>query len=166
MAGPVCLTLILCLWVLTVQCWQFHVPAFLKQWLPAEGARWEASSSFPPALPRAELKGAAEQEKLAEIARAHGMIVEGPNCLGMVNFLDGIPLTFVFTPAKPPTDKRCIAVVSQSGAMAAVVGVGLRHREIGVSFSISTGNEAVSTVEDFVEYLVDDDHTRSDPDDR
>ena len=38
-----------------------------------------------------------------------------------------------------------IAVVSQSGAMAAVVGVGLRNREIGISFSISTGNEAVST---------------------
>jgi acyl-CoA synthetase (NDP forming) len=105
-------------------------------------------------------EGRAEQEQLAEIARAHGMIVEGPNCLGMVNFLDGIPLTFVFTPTKPPTDKRCVAVVSQSGAMAAVVGVGLRHREIGVSFSISTGNEAVSSVEDYVEYLIDDDHTR------
>ena len=104
-------------------------------------------------------EGRAEQEKLAEIAHAHGMIIEGPNCLGMVNFIDGVPLTFVFTPTKPPTDKRCIAVASQSGAMAAVVGVGLRHREIGVSFSISTGNEAVSTVEDFVEYLVDDDHT-------
>ena len=104
-------------------------------------------------------EGRAEQEKLAEIAHAHGMIVEGPNCLGMVNFLDGIPLTFVFTPTKPPAAKRCIAVASQSGAMAAVVGVGLRHREIDVSFSISTGNEAVSTVEDFVEYLVDDEHT-------
>ncbi len=103
--------------------------------------------------------GRAEQQKLAEIAHAYGMIIEGPNCLGMVNFLDGIPLTFVFTPVNPPTNERCIAVASQSGAMAAVVGVGLRHREIGVSFSISTGNEAVSTVEDYVEYLLDDDHT-------
>jgi acyl-CoA synthetase (NDP forming) len=37
--------------------------------------------------------------------------------------------------------------------MAAVVGVGLRHRELGISFSISTGNEAVSNVEDYVEYF-------------
>lgn len=104
-------------------------------------------------------EGRVEQEKLAEIARACGIFVEGPNCLGMVNFIDGIPLTFVFTPTMPRTDRRCAAIASQSGAMAAVVSVGLRHREIGVSFSISTGNEAVTNVEDYVEYLIDNHHT-------
>jgi acyl-CoA synthetase (NDP forming) len=105
-------------------------------------------------------EGRAEQEKLAVIACDYGMILEGPNCLGMVNFIDGIPLTFVLTPPAPHIGTEGIAIASQSGAMAAVVGVGLRSRELGISFSISTGNEAVSNVEDYVEYLVDDEHTR------
>ena len=105
-------------------------------------------------------EGRAEQEQLAEIANKHGMIVEGPNCLGMVNFIDGVPLTFVLTPPSPYAGKHGVAVVSQSGAMAAVVGVSLRHRELGVSFSVSTGNEAVSSVEDYVEYLIDQPHTK------
>ncbi|MGA2539102.1 MAG: acetate--CoA ligase family protein [Terracidiphilus sp.] len=105
-------------------------------------------------------QGRYEQEEIAAIAKEHGMIVEGPNCLGMVNFIDGIPLTFVLTPPAVYAGDNGVAVISQSGAMAAVVGVGLRHRELGVSFSVSTGNEAVSFVEDFVEYLLEDSHTK------
>ena len=105
-------------------------------------------------------EGRAEQEKLAAIARTHGMIVEGPNCLGMVNFIDGVPLTFVLTAPARHAVARGVAVASQSGAMAAVVGVSLRKREIDISFSVSTGNEAVSNVEDYVEYLLEDSHTQ------
>lgn len=105
-------------------------------------------------------QGRAEQEQLAALANSYGMIVEGPNCLGMVNFVDGVPLTFVLTPPSTIANQSGVAVVSQSGAMAAVVGVGLRDRDIAVSFSVSTGNEAVSCVEDYVEYLIDDPHTR------
>lgn len=105
-------------------------------------------------------RGRDEQEEIAAIAKKHGMIVEGPNCLGMVNFIDGIPLTFVSTPPDIYAGDNGVAVISQSGAMAAVVDVGLRHRELGVSFSVSTGNEAVSFVEDFVEYLIEEPHTK------
>ena len=100
--------------------------------------------------------GLAEQERLAQIAREHNMIIEGPNCLGMVNGVDGIPLTFVLTPPAKLKEERGLAVVSQSGAMAAVLGVSLRKHGIGISFSISTGNEAVTGVEDYVEYLIGD----------
>ena len=106
-------------------------------------------------------EGRAEQEKLAAIAHDHGMLIEGPNCLGMVNFIDGVPLTFVLTPPSFYKGSEGIAIASQSGAMAAVVGVGLRSRELGISFSISTGNEAVSNVEDYVDYLVEEEHTRA-----
>ena len=105
-------------------------------------------------------EGRAEQEKLAAIAHEHGILIQGPNCLGMVNFIDGVPLTFVLTPHAPHTSTEGIAIVSQSGAVAAVVGVSLRSRELGISFSISTGNEAVSNVEDYVDYLVEEEHTR------
>ncbi len=78
-----------------------------------------------------------------------------PNCLGLVNYVDRIPLTFVETTAVPPGDRRAIGIVSQSGAMAAVLGTMLLARDCGVSYSVSTGNEAASGVEDYVDWLVD-----------
>ena len=48
-------------------------------------------------------EGRAAQRELARIAAEHGMLLEGPNCLGMVNYVDRIPLTFVVTPPQPRT---------------------------------------------------------------
>ncbi|WP_320203283.1 acetate--CoA ligase family protein [Agrobacterium rosae] len=104
-------------------------------------------------------EGLAEQQEIAAIAARSGMIVEGPNCLGLVNFVDGIPLTFIETPDIRLDGRPGIGIVSQSGAIAAVVDTTLLARGLGLSFSISTGNEAASGVEDYVEYLIDDPNT-------
>lgn len=104
--------------------------------------------------------GLAEQREIARICAEAGMLVEGPNCLGMVNAVDAIPLTFVETQIKPLDGRPGIGIVSQSGAMACVLGVTIAARDLGLSFSVSTGNEAGSGVEDFVEYLIDDPSTR------
>lgn len=104
-------------------------------------------------------EGLAEQEEIGRIAYEAGMVVEGPNCLGLVNYVDRIPLTFVETTAVPPAGRRAIGIVSQSGAMAAVLGTMLIARDCGVSYSVSTGNEAASGVEDYVDWLIDQDDT-------
>lgn len=104
--------------------------------------------------------GRSAQSELQSIAREHGMIVEGPNCLGMVNYVNGIPLTFVITPPQSPKEVAGAAIISQSGALAAVIAVNMRHHGIPLSYSISTGNEAVIGVEDFVEHLIGDHATR------
>ena len=104
-------------------------------------------------------QGLAEQRELSHVAREGGMIIEGPNCLGFVNYVDGIAVTFVETPAIALAGRQGVGLISQSGAMAAVVGVTLTSREIGISYSISTGNEAESGVEDYFEYLLDDGDT-------
>ena len=105
-------------------------------------------------------EGLAEQREIGRIAAETGMVVEGPNCLGMTNFIDRVPLTFVETDAKPLADRPGIGVVSQSGAMACVLCTTLASRDLGLSFSISTGNEAASGVEDYVDYLLEDNSTQ------
>ncbi|PZQ59650.1 MAG: CoA-binding protein [Sphingomonas taxi] len=104
-------------------------------------------------------EGLAEQREIARIAAETGMTVEGPNCLGLINFVDGIPLTFIETAPAPPATGPAVGIVSQSGAIAAVLNTVLLARGLGLSCSISTGNEAATGVEDFVERLVDDPHT-------
>lgn len=101
-------------------------------------------------------EGLAEQAEIARIAEESGMVIEGPNCLGMVNHVDKVPLTFAETFCRPPAGRRAAGIVSQSGAIAAVLSTVLLARDLAVSYSVSTGNEAASGVEDYVDWLVDD----------
>ncbi|MXO71217.1 acetate--CoA ligase family protein [Alteraurantiacibacter buctensis] len=102
-------------------------------------------------------EGAKDQAELARIAQEYGIVIEGPNCLGCTNYVEGIPLTFVETNMKQPgPGQRAVGIASQSGALAAVLATTLHPRGCYVSTSVSTGNEAASGVEDYVEWLVDD----------
>lgn len=101
-------------------------------------------------------EGKSLQDEMTRIAREHEMVVLGPNCLGMVNYLSGIPLTFVVTPPQEQMDRPGAAILSQSGALAAVIAVNMRHQAIPLTYSVSTGNEATTGIEDFVEHLLHD----------
>jgi acyl-CoA synthetase (NDP forming) len=103
-------------------------------------------------------EGIAAQAEIARIAAESGMVIEGPNCLGLVNHVDNAALTFVETAITPPTGPA-VAIVSQSGAMAAVLSTTMLARAVPLAYSVSTGNEAASGVEHYVDWLVDDPHT-------
>lgn len=103
-------------------------------------------------------QGRAAQDELARIAGDAGMALAGPNCLGMINYLDGVCLTFGVSEPRPVTGPG-LAIVSQSGAMATVARAALHARGIGVTFSVSTGNEALNGIEDFLGYVLDDEKT-------
>ena len=105
--------------------------------------------------------GQAAQTDIARIAADHGMVIEGPNCLGLVNYVDGVALTFVETLPLRLGDAAGVGIVSQSGAMAVVLGTTLMAKELGISISVSTGNEAASGVEDYVEHLIAAPHTQT-----
>ena len=100
-----------------------------------------------------------EQDKLAAMARRHGISVLGPNCLGFVNFLDDVPLwTGAF---RAPSQTGPIAIISQSGATAAFIASLAHQQEIGLSHMISTGNEADLDSAAFVDHLLDDERVRA-----
>jgi acyl-CoA synthetase (NDP forming) len=101
-------------------------------------------------------QGLADQQEIARIAAEADMIVEGPNCLGLVNFVDRIALTFIELPEPRADSDRRVGIVSQSGAMAAVLATTMIAREVPLSCYISTGNEAASGVEDYLDHLVGD----------
>jgi len=104
--------------------------------------------------------GREAQQRIAELARSDNILIEGPNCLGLVNYVHRIPLTFIRTAIDSAIDVPGAAILSQSGALAAVLGVNLRHHAVPISYSISTGNEAVCGIEDFIDHLLEDGHTR------
>lgn len=110
-------------------------------------------------------EGIAQQREIARIAAEAGMLVEGPNCLGCINYLDRVPLTFIETDVSPTQAQRsaslpAIGILSQSGAMMAVLNTTLTSRNLPLSYAVSTGNEAASHLEDYLEFLLDDSGTR------
>ena len=100
--------------------------------------------------------GVAAQLEMRRIARESGMLVVGPNCLGLTNFVKGIPLTFGPATVSTCGDEPTIAVLAQSGGMMGNQRLTHFARDVRLSYTISTGNEAVVGVEDCLNYLIDD----------
>ncbi|MBV1686170.1 acetate--CoA ligase family protein [Novosphingobium sp. G106] len=98
------------------------------------------------------------QRELVETARQRGVTFFGPNSLGFANIASGAVATAIGTRA--PVLKGRIAVVSQSGAVANEIGKFAHQQGMGLSFICATGNEAMVTTADVIDYLVDDPATR------
>lgn len=104
-------------------------------------------------------EGISEQAKITQIAREGGLALVGPNCIGLTNFVDGTPLSFgVQRPAK--IERPATAILGQSGGMVGNIRLACAARGLTVSYTISTGNEAVLTINDFVEHIIFDEPTR------
>ncbi len=99
------------------------------------------------------------QGELGEFARASGMRISGPNCLGLANVKHDIWATSSSRGASGLTGP--IGLVCQSGATAfGPFLVRAVENGIGFSYIISTGNEADLDFSDFARYLLDDPDTR------
>ena len=102
--------------------------------------------------------GIVAQRRIAEVARAAGMGIVGPNCLGVTNSLPGgVPITFGSAEGRRiGTDKPTIGIVAQSGAFAGIFRNSLQNRGLVVSYSVSSGNEAGLTAEDYLDHMLED----------
>ena len=105
--------------------------------------------------------GADAQRRLADLAAGHGLALAGPNCLGLVNFVDAVPLTFGDVMPNRRSGHPGLAIVAQSGAMSLALTYDAMAQDIPVSYAISTGNEAVLGVEDYLAVLIEEDNTKA-----
>ena len=100
-------------------------------------------------------EGRRAQDEIAAMAKAAGIALLGPNCLGLINFVDQVPLTF--EPVQPGVPwGPGICAIAQSGAMAGNIRMALHGGNVPVAYTFSTGNEAVLGAEDVIGGLLDD----------
>jgi acyl-CoA synthetase (NDP forming) len=102
--------------------------------------------------------GRAAQAELAATAAALGMVVLGPNHLGFANFTDGVPVSSV---PGLPREGGPVALLSQSGASSSAMLDFASMVNVGLSYMVTLGNEAMITAGHVLDFLVDDPATRA-----
>lgn len=102
--------------------------------------------------------GRAAQAELARHAAGLGMVLLGPNHLGFANLTDGVPVCSV--PGLPRVPGP-VALLSQSGASSSAMTDFAAMANVGLSYLVTLGNEAMITAGHVLDYLVDDPGTRA-----
>lgn len=102
------------------------------------------------------------QERLLTSAAAGGVAVIGPNCAGFKNVSLGVNLFtggWMELPASGVQTVGGVSIVSQSGFLVRSAMAAAGERALGVSIAVSSGNEAVCDLADYVAVLADDPRT-------
>jgi acyl-CoA synthetase (NDP forming)/RimJ/RimL family protein N-acetyltransferase len=98
--------------------------------------------------------GLAAERALVDSARASGMRVVGPNCLGIVNTEPGVRLNASLAPHVPGRGR--VGFFAQSGALGVALLERARGRGIGLSSFVSAGNRADVSGNDLLQYWASD----------
>ncbi len=101
-------------------------------------------------------KGAALEKEIADLCKAGGMRLMGPNCIGIIN--THYKMNATFANSVPPPGG--ISVFSQSGALCVAILDWAVSKKMGFSKVISFGNKADLNEVDFLQALVDDKDTK------
>ena len=95
--------------------------------------------------------------ELARIATQTGIRIAGPNCLGVISPRAKLDASFAAHPATPGD----LAVISQSGAIAAALLAWAHERRIGFSGLVSVGDMADIDFDDLLDFFALDPQTRA-----
>jgi acyl-CoA synthetase (NDP forming) len=101
-------------------------------------------------------EGAAAQERLVVAARQHGMRLLGPNSLGLFNARIGFYGTFSTSLERGYPIAGPIGIASQSGAYGMHLFSMARDHGMGISCSVTTGNEADVNVGELIGWMAQD----------
>jgi acyl-CoA synthetase (NDP forming) len=102
-------------------------------------------------------EGRTRQAELVAMAERYGQTILGPNNLGFINAWGD---TFAWSSGMAPIRKGGVSVLSQSGALVVTLLSYCESHDIGMSHLITLGNEAQTTVDQAMCYLIDDPSTR------
>lgn len=97
------------------------------------------------------------QNELAGICADAGIALMGPNCMGGVSPWE-CSATYMSEICNAQGLQGNVGFVSQSGSVS--IGMMIDVRRFGFSHVISSGNEAVVTAADYLEFLIDDPKTK------
>jgi acetyltransferase len=102
-------------------------------------------------------EGVELERQVLETARRYGIRIVGPNCLGVMNPVDGMNATFAAGMAKPGR----VGFVSQSGALLTAILDWAAMEDVGFSSIVSLGSMLDIGWGDVIDYLGDDPNTDS-----
>ena len=102
--------------------------------------------------------GRRRQQELQRLAAAGNMAVTGPCCMGVASLRYGFANSYFSIPEDAVPGG--VSLISQSGGLTNAVTELGASRGIGFNYIISSGNEAVVEMADYIEYLADDPETR------
>jgi len=106
-------------------------------------------------------EGRALQRRAVDIARAGGLRFMGPNCNGLVNFVDAFALTSTSAIKDGHRPAGDIGIASQSGG-AGQINVMWRAQQagLGISYQVSCGNDADLSLVDYLAFMVESERTK------
>ena len=102
--------------------------------------------------------GRAAEAELAAHARSLGMVLLGPNHLGFANFVDRVPVCSI---PGLPEEGGPVALLSQSGASSSAMLDFATMVNVGLSYMVTLGNEAMITAGHVLDFMVDDPATQA-----
>lgn len=105
--------------------------------------------------------GSALQQKLVATARAGGLRIVGPNCLGLLSVPDRLPLTLNAAIEAEALKPGELGLISQSGSMMGAIFSRAAARGLGFSRMVSVGNECDLGVGELAEFMVEDPATKA-----
>jgi len=103
-----------------------------------------------------ETEGIRLQERIATTAREGGLVLIGPNCMGIYNRRLGVRQAM----DQPSGDEGDIGFISHSGTHAINLSLLAASHGVKISKSVSAGNSAVVTPADYLEYMAQDAETK------
>ncbi len=99
-------------------------------------------------------EGALLQENLQVLCRRRDILLLGPNCLGFMNIGAKVSV-FAGGAVQGELVPGAIGVLGQSGATSEVIVTKIMKKGLGISLYVTTGNEALLTSEDCLEYMLE-----------
>lgn len=105
-------------------------------------------------------QGKPRDQRVIDAVRKYGLAVTGPNTNGLANPVSGLAMAIAPIYQFPGRVKPgSVAVVSQSGAMVSTIISKMTPRGIGISKTVTCGNELILSVAEYLAYMADDPDT-------